>query len=225
MTFLTIRRILFAMISNVSQQHIYVFATKFPIGVTSYYLPIARREEIDACPDEKVRNQKYFAFKLLELAISAVYGKRMRDCNFVKDDFGKWTCDLCEFSIAHSNDIVIVALSDMPVGVDFESIDLNKFDARLQQRVFSKKEQAAAWGMTAEQRAEYANRLWTVKQAIFKRQGGKNFVAEQVETDCEKYKTAILNDGDKHFYVSVATTLDATVDFHSQRLTITKIQP
>ena len=127
---------------NASKQHIYIFASKFPIGVTSYYLPAARREEIDACADEKVRNQKYYAFKLLELAISAVYGKRMRDCNFVKDDNGKWKCDICELSITHSNDIVVVALSNLPVGIDLEPIDLARFDARLQQRVFTKKEKA-----------------------------------------------------------------------------------
>lgn len=209
--------------TNATQQHIHVFATKFPLGVTSYYLPAERREEIDACADEKVRNQKYYAFKLLELAISAVYGKRMRDCNFSKDKFGKWTCDICQFSISHSNDIVAVALSDMPVGVDFEPIDLARFDARLQQRIFTKNEQTLAWDMPEAQRAEYANKLWTVKEAVFKRQGGNAFVANQVETDCEKYKTAILNDDSKHYYISVASTLDATVDFHSQRLTITKI--
>lgn len=209
--------------TNATQQHIYVFATKFPLGVTSYYLPVERREEIDACADEKVRNQKYYAFKLLELAISAVYGKRMRDCNFNKDSFGKWTCDTCEFSISHSNDIVVVALSDKPVGVDLEPIDLTRFDARLQQRMFTENEQALARDMTEAQRAEYANKLWTVKEAVFKRQGGKAFVANQVETGREQYKTAILNDESKRYFISVASALDSTVDFHSQRLTITKI--
>ena len=210
--------------TNAAKQHIYVFATKFPIGVTSYYLPIERREEIDACADEKVRNQKYYAFKLLELAISAVYGKRMRDCNFAKDKYGKWSCDICEFSISHSNDIVVVALSDIPVGVDAEPIDLNRFDERIQQRIFTKKEQALAWEMSTEQRADYANRLWTVKEAIFKLQGGKAFVANLVETDSEKHRTAIMYDDNKRYYLSVATTLDSTIDFHSQRLTVHEVK-
>lgn len=211
------------MSTNFLQQHIYVFAAKFPFDVASDYLPIARRIEISACADEKVRSQKYYAFKLLEIAISKIYGKRMSDCSFVKGTLGKWKCNTCEFSISHSNDIAVVALSDMPVGIDVEPIDWARFDPRLQRRIFTKKEQAFALEMPDEQRAEYANRLWTVKEAIFKRQGGKSFIANQAETDCEKYQTLILNDESKRYFLSVATTLDATMEFHSQCLTVNNI--
>lgn len=209
--------------TNTLQQNINIFAAKLPLEETSIYLPPTRREEIDACADEKVRNQKYYAFKLLELAISVVYGKRMRDCNFVKDKYGKWSCDICEFSISHSNDIVVVALSDMPVGVDVELIDIARFDSRLQQRIFSTKEQALAMQMSAEQRAEYANKLWTVKEAIFKRQAGKVFVANQVETENEKYRTAILHDESKRYFLSIAAILNPVTVFHSKQLTVTDI--
>ena len=209
--------------TNGEKQNIRVFVTKFPLGVSSYYLPPTRREEIDNCKDESVRQRKYYAFKLLELALNVVYSKLMRDVKFEKNASGKWTCDVCEFSISHCNDIVVVAVSDKPVGVDVELIDEDRFDERLQQRIFSKNEQNAAWQMSQEQRAQYANRLWTAKEAIFKRDEGTAFVANFIDTTVSVSETVIVNDADKKYYLSTAGKYDAEVQYHVQRVTVDKI--
>lgn len=201
---------------------IYVFAARYPFEILSDYLPYERQKEIAACMSEQSANAKYYAFKLLETALKAVCGESLQSSNLVRTESGKWVCDVCELSLSHSNDVVAVALSDMPVGVDVELIDLERFDTRLQQRIFTDKEQSFAASMSDTQRAEYANRLWTVKEAEFKRQGGKSFVAKRVETDCKQYQTAILNDGKNRYFLSVATALDSAIDFHLQRLTVSK---
>lgn len=205
------------------KQNIRVFVTKFPLGVSSYYLPPTRREEIDNCKDENVRQRKYYAFKLLELALNVVYSKLMRDVKFEKNSSGKWTCDVCEFSISHCNDIIAVAVSDKPVGVDVELIDYSRFDKRLQQRIFGKNEQNAAWQMSQEQRAQYANRLWTAKEAIFKRDDGTAFVANSIDTTVSVFETVIVNDADKKYYLSTAGKYDSEIQYHVQRVTIEKI--
>lgn len=209
--------------TNGEKQNIRVFVTKFPLGVSSYYLPPTRREEIDNCKDEGVRQRKYYAFKLLELALNVVYSKLMRDVKFEKNASGKWTCDVCEFSISHCNDIVVVAVSDRPVGVDVELIDETRFDERLQQRIFCKNEQNAAWQMSQEQRAQYANKLWTAKEAIFKRDDGTAFVANSIDTTVSVFETVIVNDADKKYYLSTAGKYDSEIQYHVQRVTIEKI--
>lgn len=208
---------------NVGQQHIRVFVTKYPLGVSSYYLPATRREEIDNCKDEGVRQRKYYSFKLLELALNVVYSRLMRDVKFQRNASGKWTCDVCEFSISHCNDVVVVAVSDKPVGVDIETIDHARFDERLQQRIMCKNEQALAWQMSVEERAQYANKLWTAKEALFKLVGGDTLVPNSIDTTQSSYETAIVNDGFKRYYLSTAGQLGAVVDYHVQRVTIDKI--
>lgn len=209
--------------SRKTQQNIHVFVTKYPLGVSSYYLPLTRREEIDACRDPEVRQRKYYAFKLLELALNAVYSKLMRDVKFEKSASGKWGCDVCEFSISHCNDIVVVAVSDLPVGVDVELVDYERFDERLQQRIFCKNEQSLAWQMSSEQRARYANKLWTVKEAAFKRDGGIQFAPNQIDASLQRCESVTVADGDKKYFLSVALSANETVDYHSQRVNIDKL--
>lgn len=206
--------------NNGVQQNIRVFVTKYPLGVSSYYLPPTRREEIDNCLDPNVKQRKYYSFKLLELALNVVYSKLMRDVNFVKNASGKWTCDVCEFSISHSGDIVVVAVSDKPVGVDVELVDFARFDERLQQRILSKNEQIAAWQMSTEQRSRYANKLWTVKEALFKRDGGDTLIPHAIDTTASSCETVTVVDGDKKYYLSTAGQSDFVVSYHSQHVAV-----
>lgn len=211
------------MTSNQTQQTIRVFVTKYPIGVSSYYLPLTRRSEIDNCKDETVRQRKYYAFKLLELALNLVYSKLMRDVSFEKKPSGKWVCDVCEFSISHCNDIVVVAVSDNPVGVDVELNDVSRFDERMQQRIFCKNEQNAAWQMSSEQRAVYANKLWTVKEAVFKRDEGSAFVPSAIDSTLTACETVTISDGGKRYYLSTAGQSGGKIEYHAQRLTVDKV--
>lgn len=196
-----------------SKQNIHVFIAKYPFAVSTDYLPEARRAEIDACADADVRQAKLYAFKLLEIALSRTYSKSIRDCNFVKSTSGKWTMDFCEFSISHSNCVVTVAVSDMPVGVDVERIDRARFDDKLRRRIFTPAEEKLAQRMTEEQKRDYANKLWTVKEALFKRNNGKTFVASKLDALTSRCETIVVNDGDDNYYLSVASSADGVCEY------------
>ncbi len=194
-------------------QKIYVFAAKYPFDVLSGYMPPARQAEIDCCKDVNVRQSKYYAFKLLEIALRDVYRKQLCDVNFVLDVNGKWSCDVCKFSLTHSGCIVAVALSDKPVGLDVEKVDISRFDVKLQNRILCKNEQAFAWQLPDERRALYANKLWTAKEALFKRDGGKTFVPEQTDATEQKWQTVTVNDGKTQYYLTTAGQCDCFVEY------------
>lgn len=204
------------------KQNIRVFIAKFPFKVNSDYLPLPRRKEIDSCGDEGVRRSKYYSFKLLERALATVYSVSLKDVDFKKNASGKWTCDVCELSVSHSNDIVAVAVSDKPVGIDVELIDCSRFDERLQRRILSASEQETAISLTAEERARYANKLWTVKEALFKRDEGTAFAAASIDTLLGDYETVTVLDGDKKYYLSIAGQPNAVVEYHAQGVAVEK---
>lgn len=163
-------------------QQIYVYVARYPFETTDNFIPQARRDEIDNCGDRDVANSKYYAFKLLELALKEVYNVGLSESKLVRAANGKWTSSVCELSISHSNDIVAVAVSDLPVGVDVERINPARFDDRLQMRIFTQAERLYANAMTDDERRLYANRIWTIKESEFKRQGGASFVASTIES-------------------------------------------
>lgn len=182
---------------------IHVFVASYPFDVLSAYLPCARQREIDECLNDDVKNSKYYAFKLLEIALKSVYGADMRDCNVVRNDRGKWTCDVCNFSLSHCGDVVAVAVSDAPVGVDVERINASRFEDKLQRRIFTENERETASAMTDAERCDFANRIWTVKEAQFKRSGGKVFVANQIEASLAESETKRLSSNNREYYLSV----------------------
>ncbi len=88
----------------------------------------------------------------------------------------------CEFSLSHKDDLVAVAVSRSPVGIDIEKIDAERFDEKLQARILTPAERSALSRLAASERSLRANILWTEKEALFKRDNGKLFAANKLET-------------------------------------------
>ena len=105
------------------ENHIQVYYAKIPAqyGRDTLYPP-ARQWEIEACASEKVRKEKYYAWKLLERAVQDFLGASITDLRFTKSENGKWKSDRVEFSLSHSASAVAVALSNAPVGVDIQRV-------------------------------------------------------------------------------------------------------
>lgn len=203
------------------QQHIYVFAATYPFECESNSLPEARQAEIEVCSNEKVRQEKFYVFKLLEIALKEAYSKDINKCGLVQNACGKWTSDICELSLSHCDNIVAVALSNCCVGVDVERIDGSRFCDKLQGRIFTACEADVARGMNESERADYANRLWTVKEAAFKRNGGSSFAASQIESATVNCQTVTLEDGNgRKYYLSLSGESDAAIEYHLERLTV-----
>lgn len=190
-----------------------VFVARYPFEVINDFIPLARREEIDNCGNSDTANSKYYAFKLLQIALRRVYNVDIADCALVRNNNGKWQCNVCQLSISHCNDIVVVAVSNMPVGVDVERIAPDRFDGKLQTRIFTQNETLCSNALTAEERCNYANRIWTVKEAVFKRNDASSFVPNKIDSvACADYcKTVSVNKG---YYLTVTSTLsNADVEF------------
>ena len=186
---------------------IYLRAFPFACANEKIY-PKLRLKEINACRSEKVREEKFYAWKLLEEALWRSFRLELKKCKPRKDG-GKWLCKDVYFSISHSDEFVCVAVSNQPVGVDFEKIDEPRFHDLPEEKICTEKELAAL--PTGENRAREINRLWTVKEAAFKLQNGKAFLPNAIETDgVLKYSTAFKTDGGEYFLTVVGSTVETT---------------
>ncbi len=152
-----------------------VYVAKIPDETGKEMLfPMERQNEVLACGNEKVRRQKYYAWKLLEYALRETFGYEMKTLSFCKGRNGKWTSPSCYFSISHSNGVVAVAVASAPIGVDVEKIAPEK--AEFLQKVLTEKErEKLALISCKEERAEYLFELWTKKESIFKKVGDGAF--------------------------------------------------
>ena len=202
------------------QQHISVFVARYPFEVLTPNLPDVRQKEIENISNSDVAKSKYYAFKLLEIALKDVYNVGINDCNLVKTPCGKWQCDVCNLSVSHSCDVVAVAVSDLPVGIDVEKIDVLRFNESLQKRIFTAEEQKTVATMQQEERRLYANRLWTVKEAIFKLDGQGTFVSSNVDSGKSPYITKTVS-ANCDYYLTVATsTKNFDVDYCAINVTL-----
>lgn len=189
------------------KQSIVIYVARYPFIADTGDLPTLRQTEIDACSNADERNRKYYVFKLLQYAIADVYGAGAANrANFYKTACGKWISDVCEFSLSHCGDVVAVAVSDKPVGLDVQAIDPDRFNGQLVRRILTENEYALAGGLDENERRLFANRAWTAKEAAFKRDGGKQFVAGKIEAFTPLCSTFTVTVGNADYYLSVAGT-------------------
>jgi len=183
---------------------VHVYIRKMPFDVASKDIfPVERLVEIDDAGNGKVRTQKYYAWKLLELAMSEVFGLDMSDSGISKAD-GIWCCNSCKFSISHSGEYLAVAISTHPVGIDIEEADMERFDA-IRHKILHPKEESLCRDLCI---------LWTCKESIFKKLNKKIFVPRKINTlEHNCYSRKLMFD-DKNFVVSVATDLDEEIQFN-----------
>ena len=113
--------------------------------------------------------------------------------NVVIGKNGKLECDGVYFNLSHSDDMVLCAVSDTPVGCDIEKVT----DAPMEvaERYFSEKEcrYIAAAKNTADADRRFF-RLWTMKESYMKMTGeGMSLSPERIEIDLDTL--TVLRDG------------------------------
>jgi len=165
------------MIDDLKIYDTHVFVRAYPFDCDERINFKARLEEIERCKSEKVRNQKFFAWKLLEYAVSFVYNKDIADCEIYKDG-DKWKCDDFYLSISHTNNVVAVAVSSSRVGIDIEKKDVARFDNIRADKFLSEEEKSMFPSLDGITK----NKLWALKEAIFKFGNDRFFFPNRVST-------------------------------------------
>ena len=149
--------------------------------------PKQRYKEVRAVKNDEVRKHKYFAWKLLEYALMHSFAYDITKLELTKSPSGKWVSPSCEFSITHSGDLVAVAVSKKPVGVDIQ-VQKDVLSSSFAERMFTKDEQEALALLPDDQaRKNELLNLWAQKESIFKTFNSDKYIPAEIETS--DYKT------------------------------------
>ena len=181
-----------------------VYIRKFPFGCLEKSVVCQQRqEEIDGCESVKVREQKLYVWLLLEEVLEEFLHKKISEVNFKKVG-QKWVCDECYFSLTHCDNFVAVAVAKSRVGIDLERVNVSRFDERLASKVLTAVELRNYMSLPESERAEFLNKLWCKKEAIFKSSDKSVFspqklpaegcVIKELLCEGEKYFLAIMSD-------------------------------
>lgn len=201
-----------------------VYISAFPFKVIDGDIfPEKRQEQIESCKNQKVKDEKFYAWKLLELAFLRSFGVHIKDAGIYQSG-EKWTSELYKFSLSHSHGVVAVAVSKSDVGIDVEKIDLDRFRLLPENRFLTALEKESVKGKGDEELAVLKNALWTVKEAAFKQKNGKVFRAENIETSNVSYKTIRIAANKGEYFLSVVGGAEQVNVFPQDGVAVRKIK-
>ena len=203
-----------------------IFIAKLPNDEAQPWLkapiyPPKRQAEILACSSEKVRKEKYFAWKLLEFALREVCGKHLQELTFSKSEYGKWHCDGAEFSLSHSEKAICVAVvdcknsysqtdgassydSEFAIGVDLQRIKTVRADG-LATKILTEAELGEYHALDEREKNAFLIHSWTKKESLFKAFGEKGFfTSDPKHLTGSVWQSTVTIDGEE-YALAVAT--------------------
>ncbi len=190
---------------------VHVYTAKIPdVKSIINVLPKEKNIEIESINNEKVKAQKFYAWKLLEFAILNSFGYLMDELKFTKSENGKWLCDKFYFSISHSDNLVAVSLSNVPVGIDVEKFERPKKDVT---RIFSENERLIFDKLNDEQKWQYLITSWVKKESIYKMKGNGAFLPSKIDTTNSNTVVDKMELNGKTYVFSVVADTDISVQF------------
>lgn len=156
-----------------------------------YKLPLNRQQRIHNMKQEKSRTQSMGVGLLLQKVLALYH---MQDSQVYVSEHGKPMIDGLEFSLAHSGNLVICAISDKPVGCDVEKI--REAPKGVAERCFSDSELVYLSGFSGEEYDRAFFRLWTMKESYVKMTGeGLGVPFEAYEVIVEQGNISSARDG------------------------------
>jgi len=161
-------------------------------------LPLERQQRIHNMKQEKSRKQSMGVGLLLQKVLALYH---MQDSKVFIGEHGKPMIDGLEFSLSHSGNLVVCAVSHEPVGCDVEEI--RKAPERVAERYFSCGEQEYLSQFAEEEYDRAFFRLWTMKESYVKMTGeGMGVPMEQYEVVVDDCARVIRDGGVQECYVS-----------------------
>lgn len=174
--------------------------------------PKERQAEIDRCSRLSVKQEKYFAWKLLEYAAERFLKEDFKKLSFTKNERGKWECDKFFFSISHSRGVAAVAVADKNIGVDIEAV--RRHHDGMEQRVLTPTERELLWSLEGDRAEEYVIEKWSQKESIFKTLDRPVFEPLKLETsDYSVVSLPVELNGDK-FILSVCFAKPENIEYN-----------
>ena len=171
---------------NIGGVQIFVAAFDETVAIQPV-LPVIRQHAIEECNDVHTKRQRYCVWLLLDYALRRCIGKGVDELAFAVDDNGKWSCDGgVSFSLSHCKNVVAVAIFESAVGIDVESLSERRFNSRLAERILTVNERANYDILPIDERARVLAEIWTKKESLFKRDGGKSFAPSAIDTTISK---------------------------------------
>ena len=204
---------------HLNSSTVYVYLANFDTNVqVKPVQPAIRNQMIERCTDVLTRQQRYCVWQLLDYALKQHCGKGVDSFRFKPSENGKWSCDApAQFSLSHSNNVVVVAISTEQVGVDIEAV--SSFTGRacddvFVSRVLNNTERQQLMRCEPARRAQTLAQLWTRKESIFKMRGGPYFAPRSIDTTLPASATSgrLLEIDGKEYALSVATSVPMKVD-------------
>ena len=194
----------------------YAYLAQIPSGEIKPVYPDARQAEIENTKNEKVKREKYYVWRLLEYAISDIYGKSITELEFTKLESGRWSTPFCEFSLSHTDGVVAVAISQTPVGIDVELLKPSVSE-KTAARIMSDGEYGKYQTLTSPEKERFFFEVWTKKEAIFKSLHQQNFIPSHDYSD-----NKILTKTEEIVLTNSTVTLTVAVNFNSSE-TVTEL--
>lgn len=169
-----------------------------------------RIDEINACTNEAIKREKYFAFRLLCHAFARSFGLGEAEIPFKKESCGGWSAGKYFLSISHSQNALAVAVSRAPVGVDIERVYAPRAE-EMARRFLTERELALFEAAEQSKREEVWIKLWTAKEAAFKAKQKPYFKPAETDSTKENVYTDLLSFGGELYAWSVAAEKGAMV--------------
>lgn len=188
-----------------------VYLALLPCGECDEPLyPEERDTLVKSTANPRVRRERYFVWRLLEVAIRRSLGLELSEIGLRREG-ERWTSELADISLSHGGALA-VAVSGAPVGVDIESLSGDSDTARLAERFFSDAERAEYCAAPEEERRAAFLRIWTAKEAIFKSQRSTAFAPSEVDSGASRVHSRTVRLGEEDFILSVATEGELTLN-------------
>ena len=188
-----------------------VYLALLPCGECDEPLyPEERDTLVKNTANSAVRRERYFVWRLLEMAIRRSLGLELSEIGLRREG-ERWTSELADISLSHGGALA-VALSGAPVGVDIESLSGDSDTARLAERFFSDAERAEYYAAPEDERRAAFLRIWTAKEAIFKSQRSAAFAPSEVDSHASRVHSRTVRLGEEDFILSVATEGELTLN-------------
>lgn len=173
--------------------------------------PKERYDEIKTAKNERVRCEKYLVWKLLRKTVTEHLNLNFNNLQFTKTDNGQWICPDFYFSLTHTDGLVCVAVSNLPIGVDAERV--HPINSRLADRILTDRERTEFLRADVSERDKYLLDLWVRKESIFKKSGGKAMIPSRIETDGYTVVLKRIALCRTEYLISVCTDGDDMIEF------------